>query len=220
MQNGKPFILVLDDSTSLHKMIEIYLRQISVSVFIHYDYRQIRKDSLSDFDVALIDINLGDDDGILAAQYLDEFGLSCPKIAMSGYHQKLNEDVFSSFFAKPPSKPFLLDLLAQHIRIEVGECEINCTAQQQNMSEEMLSGVHMLEKGIARQSCSDIQRACHILSENALLHKIPSFTQTVKTVQTDAKRGAINLVQSTDLLHFIKGMMHVQPSSRTQHRIR
>ena len=211
MRNGKPYILVLDDSTSFHKMIEVYIRNIHVKVDIHVDFRNVEKDRLAQYDIALIDINLGDDDGVSAGQYLTEIGLSCPKIAMSGYHHELEQvNIFKHFFQKPPAKPYLLKLLENYIKIESGSSECRSCTHAHNMNEEIVSGVQTLEKGIASQSCEDIQRACHIFCENALLNKIPSFTNTVKSVQSDAMHGTINVTKSTDLLHFIKAMMQIQ----------
>lgn len=215
-------ILVLDDSEQFKNAMRMMLKRYDVKLFLATTLSDIDGINLSTFELAFIDLNL--EEGILfgiqACETLIKNGLTCPTIAISGYHRALDKDVnlFNDFLCKPPKKDELLHCIERNTNQNINKGmiylhELSPTQKKHEISK----GIFLIEKGVANHLYWDIVEGCSMLAEDAVLNSIPGVAKSIDKIKANAENGIIDLYMTRDLLSWIirgfDNINNVQPPS-------
>ena len=213
-------LLLIDDSISFHKVVELFLRDCNVDAYFYTCAQDLKYSQLSQFDIALIDLNLDDNDisGIEVADTLKANGLRCPCIAVSGYHQDIFDQsgCFNDFYAKPGNKQKMRNLIEQYISLRTGTIDIQSKQVKANVYAELNNGLYILERGAQEQKPLKILKGCSTLRENAYINQIPSINKTLNRIQKNAKVEIIDTQYCLEIVSFIRGSLeYIQSQSQT-----
>jgi len=117
MVTPRPCVLVVDDNAHMRKLLEIFLKKSYIVITAHNDVTALEQAAEHQFDVVLMDINLGP--GLTGVEVLHEMRalkqyervpiIAVTASASEGDHDRFLMTGFDSYISKPFTKDSLLN---------------------------------------------------------------------------------------------------------------
>jgi len=137
-KNYKPRVLIVEDNEQNCELMEVYLRNIYQTDKVHSGRQAVKQAFVNQYDVILMDINLGPDmDGIQATIEIRKLGnyQTIPIIAVTGFSTEDEKTkILSGGLDNLLSKPFTREELVRIIKKESLREKIHVMPKNKNNS--------------------------------------------------------------------------------------